>query len=1813
MRKTMRAIALFLCLVMSLSLFPVSVLAEGKTAGTAETVSGNVQEAADLPLEEPYTVPDDNREDDTSEGELWTLAEDMVQLNTGEEKSTSEEQAAESADDTEEPSTDGGSQSGEASDSSSPAAVDDTCLPEDIYADEILQGALPEDPSANEMKDEEAAPDSSEKEESEESVEAMASTSPVAIDEAHFPDDAFREYVSQFDGDQSGTLDEDELGGQLFDFASEQLSFGSIEGINYFSHLEQLDCTGCGITGTLNLSGLTELHELKCGNNAITYINLTGCNALGYLDCRENELSALGIPAKAELWYLDCGHNPLPILNIAYRPALVSLHCDNCQLKGLDLSACSGLFEIWCDNNAIPELNISDCTKLQFLDCYLNQISSLDLSNSPELNYLNCSSNQIKTLEIENNPSLITAYEEGSKIELSYGIAYKYETAFLCFDEDTTIHYIVQPLRIELPDCFEVDYRTKKYKNNPYTAIFGYKNYLDHELKNVSLIISLPESNCIQAIDAATVNHTITLNLGTLMPGEQREQSITINAVEQRAQKNTGISVEVFADNTSIDYAYWPISLPNASAFSQEADGLRIWNMQSGFNYPDTYWIPLSQYIRVFGTQTAFILWMAAIPWGGNCFGMSVYAARVWSGDELIPAEYNAMIGNDIYKVPGCYVDGEVRDKIELYQISQREKHYKNLWDVYNYKANKSKAFGGAYYTLLNELTNATEPLVITIFKEDGYHAVVLDNSKKPIEGEDGSYTFFLYDPSNPYIPNKGNVIDTQSRLIFKSGKIKYKTIGESNVTEIAAIPISAMSNIIPVVFPASMDTEETVVEILVPTGNSYTLTSLDGSISLSMDSSGEYEASDNVHVYRFVDLDYVEIDVPIGEYNLSSSGDYSFTAFNNDMAICGEDLNGEEIFINFYENTIQPGNAVSANSLLTLGTFTDNTYNKVEIRTVDALGETAIGIDNDVLTVQNAEDGCFVEVAYSSEAYDVVGEEEVVNLSDLDGVDIWKRGYELAIGVDIKVEIEGRGSVSGTGCYSLGETVKLVAFSDDSVFLGWYDHEGVFLSAEKDLSFVATKAETVCAKFVDYIEFSLEQDYLILKPGDTTSMKVNGIPDEWFSRVVWTWEPAEENIDTPPMYLDGGMVTAVTEGTVYVVATLLVGDTELSARCRIDVVKDKEGTTTPIADDVGKTDENGVEVNGVDLLDKTATVELYRTDYARLRVVPNLSQNRVQSTTDQLIPQPTEENTGAAVTKAFFVSEEVAGLFSLRVVDDRTLEIVPEYDTLVQSVESPKNIKGSYSSEIKVEIEGREFDAGTVKLTIKKNLPKIKAAAVKLNSWLENPTDEQTLVFTGGTVTAIEAQNELGWATVDTANKTVHYSDMQGAKKSGKLDLLLTVENWGIKIPVSVSISAASTAPKLKFAPASVNLKPGTYDQATAAVTFTPATIGERAITVGSVMEGTNIESDALEPEYSNGKLTVKPGNIPDDGKPHTYKVYLAVDGKDVGALTVKTLADKTAVTLTAKATGTIDTAIPNIPVIVTPVWKNYNAGGQESVTVAAIQKVKGKEVLEDVTEMFNIDPSGGLFRITAKEGFAAEKGFTYNAVLEGRYGDGKTTDTTVKLNIKESAKQPTISLALKASGFIDVLRPETTSIVVTPTIKNWFDYDLKAEELTFKAMNGSVQENIGEPFKVSVLNGSFIITAVGEINHSWKYSAEVKMVLDGKEYSKTVNLSIKQGTAKVTQNVKSVDLLQKDKYSSGSFQINPMDAGIGIDRVELDEKSKALYELRPLGNNTWEIHYKDYSPNNPKTGTVKLNVFLKGNMTLKANAVLSMKINVI
>ncbi len=123
---------------------------------------------------------------------------------------------------------------------------------------------------------------------------------------------------------------------------------------------------------------------------------------LEYLDCNGNQLSTLDVSDNSSLITLNCGVNPLSTINISKNTALQTLSCQYTQLNTLDISNNGALINLSLSDNNLTSLDLSNNGALKSLYLGYNNLTSLDLSKTIELAFLDCSNNQLTSLDISN-------------------------------------------------------------------------------------------------------------------------------------------------------------------------------------------------------------------------------------------------------------------------------------------------------------------------------------------------------------------------------------------------------------------------------------------------------------------------------------------------------------------------------------------------------------------------------------------------------------------------------------------------------------------------------------------------------------------------------------------------------------------------------------------------------------------------------------------------------------------------------------------------------------------------------------------------------------------------------------------------------------------------------------------------------------------------------------------------------------------------------------------------------------------------------------------------------------------------------------------------------------------------------------------------------------------------------------------------------------------------------------------------------------------------------------------------------------------
>lgn len=174
-----------------------------------------------------------------------------------------------------------------------------------------------------------------------------------------------------------------------------------------------------GLTGDLNVSGLTTLEILDCSlNKSLTSLDASGCTSLTKLDCNNyNSAEGLGQPHGSlkvlhisdciSLEELVCKYNEITALDASQSTALELLDCSENELTTLKISAPTKLRELSCWSNKLSELNVSQYTVLEVLDCGLNQFTSLDVSTLTSLKRFACDNNPLLTaVDVSGNTTL---------------------------------------------------------------------------------------------------------------------------------------------------------------------------------------------------------------------------------------------------------------------------------------------------------------------------------------------------------------------------------------------------------------------------------------------------------------------------------------------------------------------------------------------------------------------------------------------------------------------------------------------------------------------------------------------------------------------------------------------------------------------------------------------------------------------------------------------------------------------------------------------------------------------------------------------------------------------------------------------------------------------------------------------------------------------------------------------------------------------------------------------------------------------------------------------------------------------------------------------------------------------------------------------------------------------------------------------------------------------------------------------------------------------------------------------------------------
>ena len=250
----------------------------------------------------------------------------------------------------------------------------------------------------------------------------------IPIDEEHFPDANFRQYIADnFDDENDLKLYKTEIDNITF-LDANCSDISDLTGIQYFTNLEFLNVNGNNLTeidlskntkltdldvsennlSKIDLSNNTKLTDLNVGSNGLTSIDLSKNTELTHINIQDNQLNSIGLNNNLALTDLNVSGNNLTEIDLSKNTELTYVHVDNNQLKSIDLQNNTLLTYLGISGNNLTEINLNKNTELTDIRVSKNKLNSIDLSNNTKLTNL-CvdGNNSLSSLNITNN-SLLT-------------------------------------------------------------------------------------------------------------------------------------------------------------------------------------------------------------------------------------------------------------------------------------------------------------------------------------------------------------------------------------------------------------------------------------------------------------------------------------------------------------------------------------------------------------------------------------------------------------------------------------------------------------------------------------------------------------------------------------------------------------------------------------------------------------------------------------------------------------------------------------------------------------------------------------------------------------------------------------------------------------------------------------------------------------------------------------------------------------------------------------------------------------------------------------------------------------------------------------------------------------------------------------------------------------------------------------------------------------------------------------------------------------------------------------------------------------
>lgn len=174
----------------------------------------------------------------------------------------------------------------------------------------------------------------------------------------HFPDPNLQaSLMKQMSGGDPHYIITKHAAAQVPSLNCAYAGISNLEGLQYFTALQELDVSGNLLTDGTFFTRIPSLTSLSVSNNMITLLNLQGLSDLNYLNASSNQISSLLIDAGAFISFLNVSYNGLTQLDITIQTSLEYLDVSHNKLTSIgSVEQLTNLNSLFIQNNSLTTI-----------------------------------------------------------------------------------------------------------------------------------------------------------------------------------------------------------------------------------------------------------------------------------------------------------------------------------------------------------------------------------------------------------------------------------------------------------------------------------------------------------------------------------------------------------------------------------------------------------------------------------------------------------------------------------------------------------------------------------------------------------------------------------------------------------------------------------------------------------------------------------------------------------------------------------------------------------------------------------------------------------------------------------------------------------------------------------------------------------------------------------------------------------------------------------------------------------------------------------------------------------------------------------------------------------------------------------------------------------------------------------------------------------------------------------------------------------------------------------------------------------------